>query len=153
MHFIEACREQRRHLEEPRWISACGHNVAGTAIAEDGLVIDLSRMRSVHVDPERRSARAEGGARLRDLDHETQAFGLAAPVGVVSATGVAGITLHGGAAFFADLAGATSGMREPDLSVVDPIFKKHGLELLGPPLATRPPLAPDVRALRERAFA
>ncbi len=73
----------------------------------------------------------------------------------MSATGVAGLTLHGGAAFFADLAGATSGMREADLSVVDPIVKKYGLELLGPPLAlaARPPLAPDVRALLERALA
>jgi FAD/FMN-containing dehydrogenase len=49
-----------------------GRNVAGTAIAEDGLVIDLSQMRSVQVDPERRSARVEGGARLRDLNHETR---------------------------------------------------------------------------------
>ena len=74
-----------------------GHNVAGAAIPEDGFVIDLSKMRSVHVDSEQRLARAEGGARLGDLDHETQAFGLAAPVGVVSATGIAGLTLHGGA--------------------------------------------------------
>jgi FAD/FMN-containing dehydrogenase len=73
-----------------------GHNVAGSCLDENGYVIDLSAMRGVRVDPEKRIARAEGGARLGDLDHETQAFGLAAPVGVVSATGVAGLTLHGG---------------------------------------------------------
>ena len=78
-------------------IRSGGHNVAGVAVADKGLMIDLSKMRGVHVDPERRRARAEGGARLGDLDQETQAFGLAAPVGVVSATGVAGLTLHGGA--------------------------------------------------------
>lgn len=73
-----------------------GHNVAGSCLTDDGFVIDLSAMRSVQVDPQKRIARAEGGARLGDLDHEAQAFGLAAPVGVVSATGVAGLTLHGG---------------------------------------------------------
>jgi FAD/FMN-containing dehydrogenase len=73
-----------------------GHNVAGKALCDDGVVIDLSAMRGVRVDPSHRVAVVEGGATLGDLDHATQAFGLAAPVGVVSATGVAGLTLHGG---------------------------------------------------------
>jgi FAD/FMN-containing dehydrogenase len=73
-----------------------GHNVAGTCLPDSGYTIDLSNMRSVRVDPHRRTALVEGGARLGDLDHEAQAFNLAAPVGVVSATGVAGLTLHGG---------------------------------------------------------
>jgi FAD/FMN-containing dehydrogenase len=78
-------------------VRAGGHNVSGAAIADHGVVIDVSQMRSVQVDPKRRLARVEGGGRLGDLDHETTAFGLAAPVGVVSETGVAGLTLHGGA--------------------------------------------------------
>lgn len=73
-----------------------GHNVSGASIIDEGLVIDLSVMRSVHVDPDKRVASVEAGALLGDLDHETSAFGLAAPVGVVSETGVTGLTLHGG---------------------------------------------------------
>jgi FAD/FMN-containing dehydrogenase len=73
-----------------------GHNVAGRAMLDDGMVIDLSLMKSVRVDPEKRTAIAEGGTTLGDLDHETQAFGLSAPVGIVSETGIAGLTLHGG---------------------------------------------------------
>jgi FAD/FMN-containing dehydrogenase len=76
-----------------------GHNVAGTAVVEGGVVLDLSAMRNVTVDVDRTTVRAGAGARLGDVDHETQAFGLAVPFGVVSRTGIAGLTLHGGMGF------------------------------------------------------
>ena len=73
-----------------------GHNVAGNAVCDGGLVIDLSAMRAVHVDPRARRARAQGGATWRDYDRETQLHGLASTGGTVSMTGVAGLTLGGG---------------------------------------------------------
>ena len=73
-----------------------GHNVAGSAVCDDGIVIDLSAMNGVWVEPEQRTAWVQAGATLRDVDHEAQAFGLATPLGVVSDTGVAGLTLGGG---------------------------------------------------------
>ncbi|MGM0532689.1 MAG: FAD-binding oxidoreductase [Bacteroidota bacterium] len=73
-----------------------GHNVAGLALCDNGLVIDLSNMRGVYVDPVSKTAVVEGGATWADVDRETQLFGLAAPGGVVSTTGVAGLTLGGG---------------------------------------------------------
>ncbi|HEX5166804.1 MAG TPA: FAD-binding oxidoreductase [Thermomicrobiales bacterium] len=73
-----------------------GHNVAGNAVNDGGIVIDLSRMRGVRVDLKAGTVRAEGGATWGDVDHETQMFGLAVPGGVVSSTGIGGLTLHGG---------------------------------------------------------
>lgn len=73
-----------------------GHNVAGNAVCEGGLMIDLSRMRSIRVDPTLRTARVEPGATWRELDEEAQNFGLATTGGTVSHTGVAGLTLGGG---------------------------------------------------------
>jgi FAD/FMN-containing dehydrogenase len=73
-----------------------GHNVAGRALVDDGMVIDLSPMKGVRVDPERRTVRAEGGLTWGEFDRETQAFGLATTGGLVSTTGIAGFTLGGG---------------------------------------------------------
>lgn len=77
-------------------VRAGGHNAAGNALCDDGLVIDLSRMRDVHVDPERRIARAQGGATWAEFDAATALHGLASTGGLISTTGVAGLTLGGG---------------------------------------------------------
>jgi FAD/FMN-containing dehydrogenase len=77
-------------------IKGGGHNIAGLAVCEGGLMLDMSGLRGVEVDPARRVARAEPGCLLGDVDRETQAHGLAAVLGFVSATGCAGLTLGGG---------------------------------------------------------
>lgn len=77
-------------------VRGAGHNIAGNAVCDGGLMIDLSQMRSVRVDPAKQIARVEPGATLGDFDREAQAFGLATPTGINSTTGVAGLTLGGG---------------------------------------------------------
>jgi FAD/FMN-containing dehydrogenase len=73
-----------------------GHNIAGTALVDGGLTIDMSRLRGVLVDPEARTATAQSGCLLGDVDRETQLHGLATPLGFISEVGVAGLTLGGG---------------------------------------------------------
>src|SRR5499427_10592714 len=73
-----------------------GHNGPGLALCEGGLVIDLSQMKGVRVDPAARTARVEGGCVWGDVDHATHPFGMAVPCGFISTTGVAGLTLGGG---------------------------------------------------------
>ena len=80
----------------PLAVRGGGHNIAGSAICEDGMVIDLSQMKAAKVDPASRRVSIEGGALLADLDAATQAHGLATPVGINSTTGLAGLTLGGG---------------------------------------------------------
>ncbi len=85
-----------REHKLPVAIRGGSHNVTGNAVCDGGVVIDLSAMKGIRVDPERRTARAEGGCTWGDLDHATHAFGLAAPGGIISTTGIAGLTLGGG---------------------------------------------------------
>ncbi|HZO24959.1 MAG TPA: FAD-dependent oxidoreductase, partial [Chloroflexota bacterium] len=70
-----------------------GHNVAGNAICDGGLMIDLTPMKGIRVDPAARTARAQGGVTWREFDRETQTYGLATTGGAISSTGIAGLTL------------------------------------------------------------
>jgi FAD/FMN-containing dehydrogenase len=85
-----------RSANLPIAIRGGAHNIAGSAVCDDGLMLDLSGMRSVRIDPDKRRAYVEPGATLGDFDREAQTFALATPLGINSTTGVAGLTLGGG---------------------------------------------------------
>ncbi|SFD68486.1 FAD-binding oxidoreductase [Massilia yuzhufengensis] len=93
---VRAALGYARDHQLPLAVRGGGHNIAGSALCDDGLVIDLSGMKSVQVDSRQRRAWVEGGATLRDFDHEAQSWGLATPLGINSTTGVAGLALGGG---------------------------------------------------------
>jgi FAD/FMN-containing dehydrogenase len=88
-----------RFGREPELVVAVrggGHSFPGLSVCDDGMVIDLGSMKGIRVDPQDRTVRAHAGVLLGQLDHETQAFGFAVPSGIVTHTGLAGLTLGGG---------------------------------------------------------
>lgn len=112
-----------RERDIPLAVRAGGHNVAGTALRDDGLVLDLSRMKGIRVDPAARTVRLQPGILNGDLDHETQAFGLAVTSGIASTTGVSGLTLGGGIGWLMRAFGLTcDNLRTADVVTADGAF-------------------------------
>ena len=106
-----------------------GHNGGGLGVADDGLVIDLSAMRGVRVDPDAQTVRVEGGATWGDVDHAAHAFGLAVPTGIISTTGVAGLALGGGHGYLTRKFGLTiDNLLEADVVLADGSFVKASEE-------------------------
>ena len=93
---VIACVGFAREHDLPVSVRGGGHSIAGKAICDDGLMIDLSAMKGIRVDPVAQTVRAEPGLTIGEFDRETQAFGLATTMGVISTTGIAGLTLGGG---------------------------------------------------------
>jgi FAD/FMN-containing dehydrogenase len=103
MAAVKFAREQRLLVA----IRGGGHNAGGLGVCDGGLVIDLSPMSHVHVDPKKKTVMVGAGALWRDVDHATHAFGLAVPSGIISTTGVAGLTLGGGIGYLTRRYGLT----------------------------------------------
>lgn len=100
-----------------------GHNGPGLGSCDGGIVIDFSKMKSIHVDPEKRIVRAEPGCTQGDMDHATHAFGLAVPAGIVGSTGIAGLTLGGGHGYLSRKHGLTiDNLIEVDVVLADGSF-------------------------------
>src|SRR5688500_1520323 len=100
---VNFAREQKLTLA----VRGGGHNGAGLASCDGGLVIDLSRMKGIRIDPAARTVRVEGGCTWNDVDHATHALGLATPSGFLSSTGVGGLTLGGGIGYLSRTLGLT----------------------------------------------
>jgi len=104
-------------------VHSTGHNVAGTSVCDRGMVIDLSPMKGIHVDPATHTARVESGVTWAELSHELQVFGLAATGGYVGTTGVAGLTLGGGLGWMVRKHGcALDNLLSADIVVADGQF-------------------------------
>jgi FAD/FMN-containing dehydrogenase len=117
---VVACVNAARTSGIPLTVKGGGHNIAGLAVCDGGLMIDMSLLRGVQVDPARRVARAGPGCLLGDVDRETQAHGLAAILGFVSATGCAGLTLGGGFGYLTRRFGwSTDNLAAVDLVTAD----------------------------------
>jgi FAD/FMN-containing dehydrogenase len=116
-----------------------GHNGPGLASVDDGLVIDLSTMKGVRIDPAARTARVGAGCTQGDVDHASHAFGLAVPAGIISTTGIAGLTLSGGHGYLSRKYGLTiDNLIEADVVLADGSFVTASKEpLLGAPRRRR----------------
>jgi FAD binding domain/Berberine and berberine like len=122
---VKFCREHGLAVA----VRAGGHSFPGHSVADDAFVIDLGGMRGVRVDPQARTARVQAGVLLGELDRETQAFGLAAPAGIVTHTGVAGLTLGGGIGWIMRKHGlSVDRLRSVDLVTPDGEFVKASAE-------------------------
>src|SRR5215213_4504474 len=107
----------------PICVRGGGHNAAGLGTCDDGLVIDLGRMKAVHVNPNTKRVLVEGGATWGDVDHATAPFGLAVPCGIISTTGVGGLTLGGGFGYLSRRHGLTiDNLVSADLVLADGSF-------------------------------
>jgi FAD binding domain/Berberine and berberine like len=113
----------------PLSVRGGGHNVAGTAIVDDGLTIDMSRLRGITVDPETRIATVQAGCLLGDVDRETQLHGLATPLGFVSEVGVGGLTLGGGLGYLTRRFGWTvDNLLEVEVVTADGVARRASRE-------------------------
>jgi hypothetical protein len=121
---LAAVRFARQH-ELLTAVRGGGHSFPGHSVCDGGIVIDLSPMKGIRVDPEGRTARAQAGVLLGELDREAQAFGLAVPAGIVTHTGIAGLTLGGGTGWIQRKYGLTiDNLRSVDLVTADGEFVK-----------------------------
>jgi FAD/FMN-containing dehydrogenase len=119
MAAVNFAREQQLTLA----VRGGGHNGPGLGTCDDGLVIDLSEMKGIHVDPVARTVRVEGGCTWGEVDHATHPFGLATPNGFISTTGVGGLTLGGGIGYLARSQGLTiDNLLEVDMVLADGSF-------------------------------
>jgi hypothetical protein len=120
---VIACVNFARETGLPVAIRGGGHNGPGLGSVDNGLVIDLSQLKSVRVDPGRRTVRVDPGCTSGDVDHATHVFGLAVPFGIVSSTGVAGLTLGGGTGYLTRAHGLTiDNLIEADVVLADGTF-------------------------------
>jgi FAD/FMN-containing dehydrogenase len=121
---LAAVRLAREH-ELLTAVRGGGHSFPGLSVCDGGIVIDLGRMKGIRVDPEARTVRAQAGVLLGELDRETQAFGLAVPAGIVTHTGIAGLTLGGGTGWIMRKYGLTiDNLLSVDLVTADGEFVK-----------------------------
>ncbi|MFC1529927.1 FAD-binding oxidoreductase [Gemmatimonadota bacterium] len=117
---VQTCVIYARDNSIPLAIRGGGHNAGGLGSVDDGLVIDLSLMRGIRVDPEDKTVRVQGGCRWGDVDHAAHPYGLAVPAGIISSTGVGGLTLGGGVGHLTRKYGLTiDNLLEADVVLAD----------------------------------